>query len=527
MTRASRWRLAIFGGVTIVAGALFVAIGRGQEPAAVFTRTIIGPGLPGIDNGLDAVHAPLPPGGVGADWLAAMRTSDGRGRTGRYLPGSVIVKFRPGTGQNGRLAAMRAVDGTGLHTPAWANFDIMDIPAGLDAEDMAAELSTRPEVEYAQARYFVEPAFKPNDPLYTNQWGLHVLDMERVWDIQPGATTDIVVAVIDTGVAFEDAVVRFNTIAWRLVDAQGSTLASYPSLGAVNVPFAAAPELGATKFVAPRDFVWGDTRPFDLVGHGTHVAGTIAQLTDNGVGVAGMAFNVRIMPIKVLSDIWDFIFGAPPATDDRIAAAVRYAVENGAKVINMSIGRTAAGPSLVFADAVRFAVARGVFVVVSAGNSFEQGNIPNRLAETAPDIAGFVSVGSVGRALERSYYSTTTFVELVAPGGDQRRDGTTGGILQQTLDASFLDTFSDGPARYRPPRGDIFSYSYFQGTSMAAPHVAGFAALLYQQGITSPAAIEAAMKQFARDLGHPGVDTEYGSGLIQPRATLRGLGLTK
>src|SRR5262249_28629502 len=109
----------------------------------------------------------------------------------------------------------------------------------------------------------------------------------------------------------------------------------------------------------------------------------------------------------------------------------------------------------------------------------------------------------------------------------ERRNGTTGGILQQTLDQSFVDTISGGPARYMAPRFDVFAYEYFQGTSMATPHVAGVAALLMQQGITSPAAIEAIMKRFATDLGPPGPDDQFGEGLINPRAALRGLGLLR
>jgi len=90
-----------------------------------------------------------------------------------------------------------------------------------------------------------------------------------------------------------------------------------------------------------------------------------------------------------------------------------------------------------------------------------------------------------------------------------------------------VETYFDGPARYRAPRFDSFAYEFFQGTSMAAPHVAGFAALLMQQGITSPAAIEAIMKRYATDLGPQGPDDAYGHGLINPRASLRGLGLVK
>jgi serine protease len=100
-------------------------------------------------------------------------------------------------------------------------------------------------------------------------------------------------------------------------------------------------------------------------------------------------------------------------------------------------------------------------------------------------------------------------------------------VLQQTLDLDLVETWSGSVARYRAPRFDSFAYYYFTGTSMATPHVAGFAALLMQQGITSPAAIEAIMKQFATDLGPPGRDDEFGYGLINPRASLRGMGLAK
>jgi subtilisin family serine protease len=118
-------------------------------------------------------------------------------------------------------------------------------------------------------------------------------------------------------------------------------------------------------------------------------------------------------------------------------------------------------------------------------------------------------------------------VELAAPGGNSRVGGTEGEILQQTFDLDLVETYLRGPARYQAPRFDSFAYEFFQGTSMAAPHVAGFAALLIQQGITSPAAIEAIMKRYATDLGPAGRDNEYGYGLINPRASLRGLGLAK
>ena len=227
--------------------------------------------------------------------------------------------------------------------------------------------------------------------------------------------------------------------------------------------------------------------------------------------------------------MWDDIFGSPNGgTDDVVARGVRYAADNGAKVINMSIGRTQGGPAPVVRDAIVYAVGKGAFVAVAAGNTRDVDNAPNRIAEYAPSIDGMVAVGAVGKTLDLAYYSTTgAFVEISAPGGDQRRSGTTGGVVQQTIDSDVLETYLRPPSQFGPPRADSFAFEFFQGTSMATPHVSGFAALLMQQGITSPAAVEAAMKQYATDKGAPGRDDQFGSGLINPRATLRGLGLSR
>jgi serine protease len=378
-------------------------------------------------------------------------------------------------------------------------------------------------VVYAQAAYRVQTRLRPNDPRYSAQWNLPAIDMERGWDINPGGSSSIIVAVLDTGVAYRGGTFRYNARAFRLDGVP------FPALGPLDITFAMAPDLGpGSRFISPRDFIWEDQLPFDLDGHGTHVAGTIGEATDNGQAVAGIAYNVRIMPVKVIDNEWDFIFNSPnEGTDETVARGLRYAADNGAKVINMSLGRTGA-PAPAVEEAMRYAVSRGAFVVVAGGNTFSDGNTVEVFSQLASRVTGAVSVAAVGRSLEHARYSTTgDYIELAAPGGNIINNDLSAGVLQQTLDSDFVFTFDQGPSRYRAPRFDVFGEFFFQGTSMSAPHVSGLAALLYEQGVDDPAAIESALKRFAVDKGAAGRDNEFGYGLISARNTLRGLGLAR
>ncbi len=241
-----------------------------------------------------------------------------------------------------------------------------------------------------------------NDVYYDRQWALPVIGAPDAWLTLPSDAPSVTVAVIDSGIC-----------------------ADHPDL--------------AGRVVGGWDFVEGDNAPQDALGHGCGVAGIIAADVDNGIGIAGVAPNAQIMPLRVLD-------ASGVGTYSNVAAAIVHAADNGAQIINLSLGGASA--STVLENAVNYAVSKGVTVVAAAGNT--GGNILYPAA-----YESVIAVGSVDPDLQRSSFSSyLPSLDLLAPGRD---------ILTTKLDGT---------------------YATMSGTSFAAPQVAGVAALEMAQGHT-------------------------------------------
>ncbi|WP_394793303.1 S8 family peptidase [Armatimonas sp.] len=284
---------------------------------------------------------------------------------------------------------------------------------------------------------------KPNDPLYDKQWNFRMIDTEGAWERTRGKGA--VVAVIDTGVT-------------------------------------KARDFKQTTFTAGYNFVSKTTNADDDHGHGTHVAGTIAESTNNNEGVAGIAFEATIMPLKVLS-----AEGSGSSAD--IADAIRFAADKGANIINMSLGSMY--PSDVIHEACKYARKKGVTIVCAAGNSFREGvGYPAAF----PECIAVSSVGPSGKLSKFSSWGKQ--VALAAPGGDMiDSKDPNDGILQNTVYSGQDDYFA------------------FQGTSMASPHVAGAAALAYSQGTKDPAKIKDLLQKTASKPKENNTK-KYGAGIL-------------
>lgn len=324
--------------------------------------------------------------------------------------------------------------------------DVVVVPVGeRDPVALAAQLEADPRVLHVEPNHVRTATGWTDDPYLEYTWpAFDILRLPRAWDVSHGAGT--VIAVLDTGV-----------------------FAGHEDLAGALLP--------------GRDFVNDDPDPADDHGHGTAVAGIAAARGDNGVGFAGAAWGASVLPVKVLD-------AAGRGNDATVAEGIRWAAEQGADIINLSLGGP--GSSTTLRDAMAYAVGLGSVVVVAAGN--DGSAVAQYPAAYAPEIEGVVAVGATdwfGSLTEFSSWGD--WVTIAAPG----------------LDVGFPGT--DG------------EYYVGNGTSFAAPFVSGAAALLVAMGAPSPAAVESSLTSTARDAGPRGVDPFYGHGVLDVAAAL-GLG---
>ena len=427
------------------------------------------------------------PAGAGQDFRAVARPAVVARTATRSRPGELIVRFREGADERTVERALREVGARIARRAMRGSHYRVTLAEDASTLEAVRQLTQLPEVDYAEPNFMVHKlqgaSFTPNDRFFDVQWNFKLIGATRTWAIQKGST-QVAIAVVDTGIAYED----FG-------------------------PFRKAPDWGGMSFLPGFNALSGDSHANDDEGHGTHVASTIAEATNNSEGMAGLAFGCSLMPVKVLdaqglADVFTVAEGIDYVTNFRQGGA------NPVKVINLSLGGP--DPSETLRRAVDRAVAAGIVVVAAAGNDSRNG-VDYPAAE-----ASVMAVGAVDGRKQRAFYSNFgSKISVVAPGGDVDRDDDNDGhfdaVYQQTLDFDFTPL-----GRY-----DQFCYCGFDGTSSASPHVAALAALLISQGITSPAAVRAAIEQTAEDLGAPGRDDQFGHGLIAPAKALSGLGLNK
>jgi thermitase len=353
-----------------------------------------------------------------------------------YVPGRIVVKFKEGSSLASLAQVHARYNAVVKEEIPQIGVQVLSVPPG-EVEAKIAAFRADPRVELAEPDYIAQVAYEPNDPYYGDgtQWGPQKVFASQAWDLSTG-DPNVIVAIVDSGAD-----------------------PNHPDL--------------AGKLVTGYNFMNSSTNTTDDHGHGTHVAGIVAAATDNGVGIAGVAFNSQIMPLKVYDKSTD-------AWYSRIANAIIYAADNGAKVINLSLGNYPSSGYLQYA--VNYAWDAGCVLVGAAGNN----NCSDPFYPAAYD--NVIGVAATDQSdVKASWSNWGAHISVAAPG------------------VSIYSTYWNSGS----------TYAHMSGTSMAAPHVAGLAALLFSQdGGRSNATVRSLIEGSADDLGDAGWDQYYGYGRI-------------
>ena len=407
-----------------------------------------------------------------------------------YVPDEVIVRYEQGT-SGGVAAQVTEAAGAEAIQALPGGSEQLQIDDGDSVRETIAELRADPNVAYAVPNWRAHAAASAvNDPGFRLQWNFfdeYGINVVEAWALaeQSGAAggRGAVVAVLDSGAAYER-----------------------------RGRYRRAPDLRRSTFVRPYDFIGRDRHPNDVFGHGTHVSGTIAQTTNNRVATAGIAYNAKIMPLRVLDSNGEGDSAA-------IARAIRYAARNRADVINLSLEfpaevRAAEIPDVL--SAIRYAHRRGAVVVAAAGN---QADIAVAYPARADSV---IAVGATTvTGCQADYSNAGEDLDLMAPGGgiDAPNADSAWDSAHCSPDANgrpiIQQTFTRGVQRFGLPRT-------YEGTSMASPHVSAIAALLIASERLgpnpSPRAVEVHLEATARRTDRP---DRYGAGLVDAAAALR------
>lgn len=447
--RGTRWT-AVRGhapAVLLLAAAALLGACADQEPTAPLT----------VDESLAAVQAPA--------------------TTPEFVPGHVLARFSPGASAASVARGHGATAQRELFDRIW----VLNVPAGRE-HALADALSRNPNVEFAEPDYlrtFGNPCettgcIAVNDVLFGYKWDLHN-------DGTINSSSGAVVAT--TGAVDAD-------IDWlEVYDQLGGNLTGSAVIGILDTGvFGAHPDL-AGKVLSGYDFVNGDNDPADDHGHGTHVAGIAAAHGGNGQGVTGVAWggNVKILPVKVCGPS-----GCPTSA---IVDGIVYAADNGANVINLSLGGRFGSSSEQVA--LQYALSRDVLPFCATGNDRARSvSYPAAFPEC-------VAVAATDWGDNRASYSNRgPEVELAAPGGDSENQSGYSYIASTSYDGGYV---------------------LMAGTSMATPQAVGLAALLHAQGITGADAIRTRLQATADDLGSAGRDSDFGFGRINAYSALNNI----